>query len=160
MAMAQRTMRTPAERGADGAAGSHVMALRVYYEDTDAAGIVYHANYLRFAERARTELLRSMGLTHPQLDREHGIAFVVYGCVINFLAAAKLDDELRVHSRVAAATGASLTLDQEVWRSRELLVRLQVKLACIDADGRAVRLPAAVRAILAPCATVHMAPAT
>ncbi len=126
----------------------HVLPVRVYYEDTDAAGIVYYANYLKFAERARTEMLRSAGLDHPQLWAGDGIGFVVRQCLIDYLAPARLDDRLMVHTWIEAVAGASLAMAQVVRRDDEEadLARMRLKLACVDRDGRAARLPPRVRA--------------
>src|SRR5262245_1197856 len=84
----------------------HVVAVRVYYEDTDAAGMVYHANYLRFAERARTEMLRLFGTGQAELRAREGLGFTVRRCQMDFLKPARLDDALEVHTRVLAARGA------------------------------------------------------
>lgn len=127
----------------------HVFPVRVYYEDTDAGGVVYHSNYLRFAERARTELLRHFGFQQSRLLAEDGIGFVIRRCVADFLAPARPDDLLLVASRPTGLRGASLDLRQNVMRDGLELVRLQVKLACMSISGRPARLPATVRAALA-----------
>jgi acyl-CoA thioester hydrolase len=119
----------------------HVHWVRVYYEDTDSSGLVYHANYLRFAERARTEMLRGFGFLHPELLDRHGIAFVVRHLAADFRAPARLDDLLRVETRVAAQRGASVDLDQVILSNGIDLVRIRLKLACITRDGRATRVP-------------------
>lgn len=129
--------------------GSYLFPLRVYYEDTDAAGIVYYANYLKFAERARTEWLRHLGLEQEKLRDRDGIAFVVRRAAIEFLSPARLDDELVVATRVSTASGATLDLDQEVRRDATSLVRLSVLIACIGRNGRPVRLPPELKAALA-----------
>lgn len=122
--------------------GVHLFPVRVYYEDTDAAGVVYHASYLQFAERARTEMLRGAGLHQSQLLAEEGIAFVVRQCIADFFLPARLDDGLIVASRMMDLRGASLDLEQIVRRGDADLVRLQVKLACLAlATSRAVRIP-------------------
>ena len=132
----------------------HVFPVRVYYEDTDAGGVVYHANYLQFAERARTEMLRTLGTQQSQLAAEAGILFVIRRCVADFLAPARLDDRLEVASRLIDLRGASIDLHQDVRRDGAVLVRLQVRLACMTIQGRAVRLPAAVRQAFAPLCRV------
>jgi acyl-CoA thioester hydrolase len=126
----------------------HHFPVRVYYEDTDAGGVVYHANYLQFAERARTEMLREHGLAQSRISAELGVFFVLRRCVADFLVPARLDDYLVVASRLLDVRGASLDLEQVVMRDSLELVRLRVKLACMSADGRAVRLPESVRNIL------------
>jgi acyl-CoA thioester hydrolase len=121
----------------------------VYYEDTDAAGIVYYANYLKFAERARTELLRLLGFGQEKLRAEHGLAFAVRRCLADYRGAARLDDELVVESRLTALGGASLEVEPWVRRGGEGLVRLDVKLACLGRDLRPARMPPPIRAALA-----------
>lgn len=126
--------------------GVHVFPLRVYYEDTDAAGIVYYANYLKFAERARTEMLRALGTNQSRLAAEQGIAFAVSRCTADYLKPARLDDRLEVHTRVTEVGGASLSADQAVKGEAGELVRLDVRLACTNPAGRPARLPKALRA--------------
>jgi acyl-CoA thioester hydrolase len=110
--------------------------------------MVYHANYLRFAERGRTEFLRSLGHSHTEARQESGIAFVVRRCTVDYRIPARLDDALTVSTSVDAVRGALLSLRQEVHRDGELLVTLDVEVACIGREGRAVRLPPALRAML------------
>jgi acyl-CoA thioester hydrolase len=129
--------------------GVHRYPVRVYYEDTDAGGVVYHANYLQFAERARTEFLRGLGMQQSRIAEEHGTLFVIRRCVADFLAPARLDDLLVVTSRVLDVRGASLDLQQIVTRDDLDLVRLHVKLACMTSCGRPKRLPCAVRSAFA-----------
>ncbi|HZS82309.1 MAG TPA: tol-pal system-associated acyl-CoA thioesterase [Stellaceae bacterium] len=130
--------------------GVHRLVIRVYYEDTDAAGIVYHANYLKFAERGRTEFLRRLGFEHRKMRQATGLAFAVRHCRADYRKPARLDDELTVETRLAALGGASLEVEQAICRGGETLVRLDLRLACLSADGRAARLPAELRAALAP----------
>ncbi len=125
-----------------GEGGKHI-AVRVYYEDTDAAGIVYYANYLRFAERGRTEFLRSYGF--ERTDIAHGVAFAVRNCTIDYLAPARLDDLLDVETQLMNLMGASLTVAQTIRREGKELVRLTVRMACMDADGNVARMPAELR---------------
>jgi len=131
-------------------AGSvHVLPLRVYYEDTDAAGIVYYANYLKFAERARTEMMRAAGTGHRRLMDEAGVLWAVRRCTADYLSPARLDDAIEVVSRIVGVGAARLDLDQTVRRDGADLARLSVRLACIDrTHGRATRLPAALRTVL------------
>jgi acyl-CoA thioester hydrolase len=130
-------------------AAAHRFRVRVYYEDTDAGGLVYHASYLKFAERARTEMLRETGFAQSKLTEQLGILFVLRRCVVDFRAPGRLDDHLVVASRLVDLRGASLGFEQIIWRDRLELVRLGIKLACMSASGRAARLPAQVRAALA-----------
>ena len=132
------------------AAGEHRLTVRVYYEDTDAVGVVYHANYLRFAERARTEMLRCLGLEHGALSARLGLAFTVRRCAVDYLAPARLDDRLEVRTGLTRLGGASLDLEQRIVRDERLLVRMDVRLALISSALRAVRLPQALIEALAP----------
>ena len=111
---------------------SFILAVRVYYEDTDAAGVVYYANYLRFCERARTEWLRELGIGQQALMASDGIAFVVRSVKADYLRAARLDDALEVITRISALRGASLLFEQDVQREGQLLFSAQVLVACID----------------------------
>jgi acyl-CoA thioester hydrolase len=120
---------------------AHRFPVRVYYEDTDAGGIVYHAQYLCFAERARTELLREAGADHRSLLAQHGGVFAVRRAVVDFRRAARLDDPLVVESRVERCGGARLALRQEIKRAGEPIVLIEVELAFISLDLRPRRLP-------------------
>lgn len=123
---------------------THVYAIRVYYEDTDAAGIVYYANYLRFAERARTELLRELGFGHRALMESDGVVFAVRRCEAEYLKPARLDDQVEVHTRILDVKGASLDAEQVVRRDGDDLARLRLRLACVGRAGRPARWPARV----------------
>jgi acyl-CoA thioester hydrolase len=126
----------------------HVFPVRVYYEDTDAAGIVYYANYLKFAERARTELLRTHGISNRALQESQGVAFAVRRLSAEYLAPARLDDRLEVRTRITGVHGAAIEAEQDVVREGEEIARLTLTLACIARSGRPTRLPAAVVAAL------------
>lgn len=130
------------------AADAHRFPLRVYYEDTDAAGIVYYANYLRYAERARTEMLRTSGFASSRLMAESGVALGVRRCNVDYRRPARLDDELEVETRVVRVDGASLELAQTVSRAGEVLVAMELKLGCMTLDGKPARLPGGVRQAL------------
>ncbi|MBV9861257.1 MAG: tol-pal system-associated acyl-CoA thioesterase [Alphaproteobacteria bacterium] len=132
----------------------HSYALRVYYEDTDAAGIVYHANYLKFAERGRTEMLRSLGFGHRRLREESGLAFAVRRCAADYREPARLDDALTVETEVAALGGATLSLEQRIRRDQRTLVHLDILVACVGRHGRPRRLPAELRAALSGAAPI------
>jgi acyl-CoA thioester hydrolase len=123
----------------------HVFPVRVYYEDTDAAGVVYHANYLRFAERARTEMMRLLGLESSTALVAHGLNFAVTRCTVDFVKPARLDDALEVHTRVIEVARASLSAEQIVKRGGVDVARLSLRIAVIDREGRPVRLPAELR---------------
>jgi len=128
--------------------GSHVIPVRVYYEDTDAAGIVYYANYLKFAERARSELMRDIGDRLYRRMLEDGMHFVVRRCVVDYLGVARLDDLLEVHSRMRVLRGASLSAEQIIRRGDQDLVTMEIELACVGPGGRPARIPDELRAAL------------
>jgi acyl-CoA thioester hydrolase len=132
--------------------GRHVMAVRVYYEDTDFTGVVYHANYLRFMERARTNYLRLIGADHRALfeatEREApGFAFVVRSMTIEYLKPARMDDMLAVTTEPEEVRGASMTLMQKVTRGDAVLVEAHVKVAFVS-GGRARPIPKPLRAAM------------
>lgn len=125
---------------------AHVHPVRVYYEDTDAGGVVFYANYLRFAERARTEMMRGLGYESSRLQSEHGIALAVRRFTAEYLKPAGLDDLLEVHSKILEVGGASLRAEQVVRRDGEDLVRMDIQLACMRLSGGPGRLPSELRA--------------
>jgi acyl-CoA thioester hydrolase len=127
---------------------THRQAIRVYFEDTDAAGIVYYANYLKFAERARTDMLRALGISHAEMMKRDGLVLVVRRCEIDYLKPAKLDDLLTIETEAAKLGGASAELRQRVLRDGELLADLKVLVVCIGKDGRPHRIPDYVRGVL------------
>ena len=125
----------------------HHFPVRIYYEDTDFSGYVYHAAYLKFFERGRTEFLRDLGVHHFKLI-EQGIAFAVRKMEIDFLGAAKIDDLLTVETKVAEATPVRLVLDQTIIREETVLTKARVLVVAIKTSGGPVRLPAELRALL------------
>ena len=126
----------------------HCFDLRVYYEDTDLAGIVYYANYLRFIERARTEWVRACGVDQVALRADHGVVFAVRRVEADYLAPAHFDDVLDVRTVLQMLGGARIVLEQDIWRGDVRLFASIVTLVAIGRDGRPVRLPAALRAHL------------
>jgi acyl-CoA thioester hydrolase len=134
-----------------GAGMTHTMPLRVYYEDTDAAGIVYYANYLKFVERGRTEMMRTLGFAHSGIAAETGTLFTVRRLTADYRQPARLDDLLSVETRIVEIGGATLLLDQSVCRDGAVLVAVEVLVACIGHDGRPRRIPAGLREALASC---------
>ena len=124
----------------------HSFPIRIYYEDTDFSGNVYHAAYLKFFERARTELLREAGIHHAELA-EQGVAFAVRSMEIDYLGAAHIDDLLSVTTSLGAISGARLTLHQTIWRGEEKLTEAKVVVASIKTTGGPARMPGAVRAL-------------
>ncbi|MGH7044385.1 MAG: tol-pal system-associated acyl-CoA thioesterase [Acetobacteraceae bacterium] len=131
------------------AAVPHRYDLRVYYEDTDAGGIVYHANYLRFAERARTEALRALGVPHAMLVREHHRMFVVRRVKLDYLRPARLDESLAVLTDQRGLGAASVRLRQDIVGAEGVCATAVIELACVRTDtGRPGRIPPAWRVAL------------
>jgi acyl-CoA thioester hydrolase len=136
----------------------HRYAVRVYFEDTDAGGVVYHASYLRFAERARTEALRDAGAPHAELRDQHGLIFVVRRIKMDYLRPATLDQLITVETVPLELRGAAVTLRQRFHHGTTLLGEIEVVLVCIDQAGlRPVRIPARWRDVLMPDAGSAMA---
>jgi len=131
----------------------HLYPLRVQWEDTDAAGIVYYANYLRFVERGRSDVLLAQGVNQDELLRRENLAFAVRACAIEYLKPARLHEDLVVATQLKAARGATLVLDQAVWRQAEKLAEAVVTLACIDLGGRPKRIPKAISGLFATLST-------
>lgn len=132
----------------------HLLPVRVYYEDTDFTGLVYHANYLRYFERGRSDFLRAAGVEHTALlEGETPTAFVVRSMNIDFLKAARIDDALVVRTRYRAIKGPRLLIDQTVERGGEVLCTAAVTAVCISLDGRARRPGAALVEAVTPWLT-------
>src|SRR5262245_32683863 len=115
--------------------------VRIYYEDTDAGGIVYYANYLNFAERARTEALRLAGIDQSMLMREHKMGFVIRQCTVDFLKPAKLDDLLTIETQLRDISNVSFVMHQIIRRGAETLVALDVKIAMVGERMKPARMP-------------------
>ena len=131
---------------------THHHPLRVYYEDTDLAGIVYYANYLKFIERGRSEWVRTCGVDQGRLKAETGLVFAVRRVEADYLRPARFDDELVVTTDLVSLGGARIDLAQAVLRGAETLFTAAVTLVCLGANGHAARLPPDIRARLAPVA--------
>lgn len=125
----------------------HVLPLRVYYEDTDFTGVVYHANYLRFLERGRTEFVRALGIDQKAMHDETGVSLVVRSMTIDYLRPAMMDDIVTVETVAGEIGGASLRLAQALRRGEELLTTAEVLIVCVK-GGRAQRVPEAMRRAL------------
>lgn len=121
---------------------SHRFALRVYYEDTDLAGIVYYANYLKFIERARSEWVREMGIDQAAMRAGDGAVFAVARVEADYIQPAKFDDMLTVETVIARASAARVVFGQTVWRGPDRLFHADVTVVLLDASGRPKRLPA------------------
>ncbi|MEM1401513.1 MAG: YbgC/FadM family acyl-CoA thioesterase [Pseudomonadota bacterium] len=130
------------------AADPHRFAVKVYWEDTDAGGIVYHAGYLRFAERARSEMLSEQGVDQWSLLEDEGLALAVREMTISFHSPARLGESLEVVTKITETRGASVWLDQQIHRGGTNLTGLILQIACVNRRGRAVRLPHSVREAL------------
>ncbi|MDR7123652.1 acyl-CoA thioester hydrolase [Pseudorhodobacter sp. 4114] len=131
-----------------GKRGAHRFEVRVYYEDTDLAGIVYYANYLKFIERGRSEWVRACGVDQARLRAEEGIVFAVRRVEADYLRPAVFEDQLVVTTELVELGGAKIVLDQAVWRGEERLFAARVVLVCLGSEKGAVRIPAGVRAVL------------
>ena len=132
----------------------HRLPVRVYYEDTDFTGVVYHANYARYFERGRSDFLRLAGVDHSALLRlDPPLGFVVTRLTIDFVRAARIDDALQVRTAYESARGARFSIRQKLVRGEELLAAAEVDAACIDLSGRPRRLPPALMALLTPLLT-------
>ena len=123
---------------------THIFKTHVYYEDTDLAGIVYYANYLKFIERARTEYVRDLGIDQTRLKAEQGIVFAVRRVEADYLSPAVFDDALVVETIPVRVTGARIVLDQVVRRDDAALFKARVTLAALSDEGRPARMPAAL----------------
>ncbi len=115
--------------------------IRIYWENTDASGVVYHSQYLNFAERGRTDYLRHLGFEQESLRHNHDTLFVVSKLSIDYKRPAVLDDEIRLKTSVEDLTKTSLLFDQKLYRGEELLTTLKVKIACLSNDLKIRRLP-------------------
>jgi len=127
---------------------SHKFAIRVYYEDTDMGGIVYHANYLKYIERARSDWVKTLGIDQNSMRHDEGLIFAVRRVEAEYLAAANYDDDLEVETTTHAITGARLVMDQVVRRGAKILFSAQVTIVCINQAGQPARLPANIRRML------------
>lgn len=123
----------------------HRFPVTVYYEDTDMAGIVYHANYLKFIERARSDWVKVQGLDQNAMREEQGIAFVVRRIEADYLLAAKYDDALEVRTTIRSMSGVRLVMAQEVVRGEDVVFRAEVTAVCATLEGHPVRLPQSLR---------------
>ena len=126
----------------------HRFPLRVYYEDTDLAGIVYYANYLKFIERGRSEYVRALGIDQVELKEGRGLVFAVRRVEADYLSPARFDDRLEVLTAIGQIGGARLVMAQRVMRGEEILFTAQVTLVLMSLEGRPARIPADIRARL------------
>ncbi len=129
---------------------THVLPLRVYYEDTDLSGVVYHANYLRYMERGRTEFFRMAGVWLARLDDAEPVAWTLREANLRYHRPARLDDALEVRSVIGSLTGARMTAEQQVVSNGHVLVEGRVEACLITLGGKPRRIPAEVRTRLLP----------
>lgn len=124
--------------------GEHILPLRIYYEDTDAGGVVYHANYLKYMERGRSDMLRLLGLDQEKMLKfreADDIKFVIIRTEVDYVKPARLNDEITVRSRISGLGRASLVMEQEICRSGDILARGVIRVAALGEQGKPVRLP-------------------
>ena len=126
----------------------HIFNFRIYYEDTDMGGIVYYANYFKFIERARSNLVASLGIDQFEL-RLSGAIFVVRNVSAEYLSPARMDDNLRVQTEVLDGSPVRWILQQDIWDEKDLLFRAKVTIVLIDSNGKPIRLPAKLRRMTA-----------
>tara|TARA_B100001029_G_C14913823_1_gene368051 strand:+ start:320 stop:718 length:399 start_codon:yes stop_codon:yes gene_type:complete len=115
--------------------------IKVYYEDTDAGGVVYYANYLKFLERARTEAINSIGFSNKKLIEEYGIFIIVKSCKINFVKPARLEDKLIIYSKISSIKKVSFVINQIIRLKKQILVEAEILLASINKNGKPTRIP-------------------
>ena len=132
---------------------THVLPIAVYYEDTDLSGMVYHANYLRYMERGRTEFFRMAGISRADLEAEEPTAWTLRRIAVEYHRPARLDDQIAVHSQMVSVSGARLTVLQKVMCGDRLLVEGRIEACLITLTGKPRRLPKNVLETLAPFAT-------
>ena len=129
---------------------THFYPVHIFYEDTDFSGVVYHANYLRFLERARSSFLNLLGITHANLWDEHQLAFTIQKISIEYKSPAKVDDHLVIHTTYDHLKGARLLISQSCYREKTLIVKADIEAACITASGKPVRSPEFLKTQLRP----------
>jgi len=127
---------------------AHIFPIRVYYEDTDMAGIMYYANYLRYIERARSDWVREIGVDQNAMKSDAGVVFAVRRVEADYLSPAHFDDQLTVETNTVNVTAARLVMEQSVKRGQEVLFQAIVTIVCISETGHPTRLPANIRLML------------
>ncbi|HEY3639046.1 MAG TPA: YbgC/FadM family acyl-CoA thioesterase [Rhizomicrobium sp.] len=133
----------------------HILPVRIYYEDTDFSGIVYHANYLRYMERGRSEFFRCAGIVHlAMLEGREALAWTLRRIKLEYVKPARLDDLIEVHTRAISLTGARMTADQKIFCAGRLLTHGEVEACIITFDGKPRRIPAEIRGKLQPFVSV------
>ncbi len=115
--------------------------LKVFYEDTDAGGVVYYANYLKFFERARTDAISNIGLSNKKLLDEYGVFIIVKSCNVEYLKPAKLEDQLEIKSSIISTSNTSFKMKQKAFRDQELITDCEIHLVIVDKSGRPTKIP-------------------
>ena len=127
----------------------YVHEIKVYYEDTDSGGVVYYSNYLNFLERARTEMIHSIGLSNKKLLAEYKTLIIVKSCNIEYLASAKLEDKLKIYSSVETFNKASFVIIQNIKKDDNLIVKAKLKLVTVNQEGKPIKIPSVLEKKLA-----------
>ena len=115
--------------------------VKVYYEDTDSGGVVYYSNYLKFLERARTEMINSIGLSNKKLLEEHKTLIIVKSCNVEYLSPSKLEDRLQIYSSIESINKASFVMSQDIKKDDDLIVKAKIKLVTVNNEGRPIKIP-------------------
>ena len=118
-----------------------VHEIKVYYEDTDSGGVVYYSNYLKFLERARTEMITLIGLSNKKLLDKYNTLIIVKSCNIEYLKSAKLEDKLKIYSSVESVNKASFVMIQYIKRNNDLIIKAKLKLVTVNEDGKPIKMP-------------------
>ena len=115
--------------------------IKIYYEDTDAGGVVYYSNYLKFLERARTEMIKSFGLSNKELLEEHKTLIIVKSCNIDYVSPAKLEDKIQIYSSIESFSKASFVVIQNINKDENLIAKAKLKLVTVNQEGKPVKIP-------------------
>ncbi len=118
-----------------------VHEIKVYYEDTDSGGVVYYSNYLKFLERARTEMINSVGLSNKKLLEEYKILIIVKSCNIEYMKPAKLEDKIQIYSSIESFNKASFIMNQNIKKDNDLIIKAKLKLVTVNEDGKPIKMP-------------------
>ena len=119
--------------------------VKVYYEDTDSGGVVYYSNYLKFLERARTEMINSIGLSNKKLLEEHKTLIIVKSCNVEYLSPSKLEDRLQIYSSIESLKKASFVMSQDIKKDDDLIVKAKIKLVTVNYEGRPIKIPSVLK---------------
>mgnify|MGYP001257523563 FL=1 len=119
--------------------------VKVYYEDTDSGGVVYYSNYLKFLERARTEMINSIGLSNKKLLEEHKTLIIVKSCNVEYLSPSKLEDRLQIYSSIESLNKASFVMIQNIKKDDDLIVKAKIKLVTVNYEGRPIKIPSVLK---------------